>query len=242
MEGLRSLLHDVVDRLEPYDIIDRTEAAVRRRRRRDRLAPAAVFLVVAAIAVAVLIAASGVGRRAAPADRPTWPERADAIEGIVNYHRTEPGRLTGYDHLDGPIEYAMAPPVAGPHNPRWQNCMGDVYAAPIANEHAVHSLEHGAVWITYRPGLPADQVRLLVATVRGESHLMMSPYPGQESPISLQAWGYQLAVDRADDPRVDEFIDALRHNAAPEPNATCADGVTSTGRPAMDAAGGQTGG
>ena len=50
------------------------------------------------------------------------------------------------------------PPVGGAHNPTWQNCMGDVYAAPIANEHAVHSLEHGAVWITYQPGLPADQV------------------------------------------------------------------------------------
>ena len=38
----------------------------------------------------------------------------------------------------------------------------------------------------------------------------MSPYPGLDAPISLQAWGYQLKVDNADDPRIDDFIKALR--------------------------------
>ena len=46
--------------------------------------------------------------------------------------------------------------------------MGDVYDAPIANEHAVHSLEHGAVWITYKPGLPADQVEQARRPGRGQ--------------------------------------------------------------------------
>ena len=84
--------------------------------------------------------------------------------------------------------------------------MGDVYDAPIANEHAVHSLEHGAVWITYRPDLPADQVAKLKAKVQGKEKMMLSPYDGLDKPISLQAWGYQLKVDNADDGRIDEFI------------------------------------
>ena len=92
------------------------------------------------------------------------------------------------------------------HNAAWQNCMGDVYDAPIANEHAVHSLEHGAVWITYRPGLPQDQLDKLAGKVRGVEKMLMSPYEGLDKPISLQAWGYQLKVDNADDPRIDEFI------------------------------------
>ena len=34
----------------------------------------------------------------------------------------------------------------GEHNPVWQNC--GFYNKPVRDESAVHSLEHGAVWIT----------------------------------------------------------------------------------------------
>jgi hypothetical protein len=125
----------------------------------------------------------------------------------------------------------MEPPVAGPHNEAWQNCQGTVYEAPIANEHAVHSLEHGAVWVTYNPDtLPADQVADLAGMVQqGGDRLMISPYPGLDAPISLQAWGYQLKVEDASDPRINEFIRILRSNATLEPNATCGGGITTTG-------------
>ena len=122
----------------------------------------------------------------------------------------------------------MTPPAGGPHNDRWQNCMGDVYPAEIAKEHAVHSLEHGTVWITYDPGLPQDQIDALAAKVDGREYLMMSPYPGQPAPISLQAWGYQLTVDDAGDDRIDDFIAALRLNATQEAGATCSGGITDT--------------
>src|SRR4029453_14915014 len=112
-----------------------------------------------------------------------------------------------------PITYTIQPPVAGEHNPTWQNCMGDVYTEQIANEHAVHSMEHGAVWVTYRPDLPKDQVDALAAKVRGQEYMLMSPFPGPDNPISLQAWGYQLKVDNASDGRIDEFIESLRGNA-----------------------------
>jgi hypothetical protein len=90
-------------------------------------------------------------------------------------------------------------------------------------------LEHGAVWITYRPDLPRDQVDKLASKVRGQEYMLMSPYEGLDKPISLQAWGYQLKVNNAGDKRIDDFIGALRQNAAVEPGASCSSGVTATG-------------
>jgi hypothetical protein len=160
-------------------------------------------------------------------DRP-WQERAADIEGLVNYRQDRPEILTN-QHFTGPIDYPVNPPVGGDHNGTWQQCNGMVYDAPIPSEHAVHSMEHGAVWITYRPDLPADQVNRLADRVRNRDYLFMSPFEGLDAPISLQAWGFQLKVDNARDSRVDEFIRALRINATQEVGATCQGGNVTTG-------------
>jgi hypothetical protein len=155
----------------------------------------------------------------------TWEERAAAIEGIVNYRATNPDMLTN-QHVSGPQQYEVAPPVGGNHNGAWQNCQGDVYTEPIHNEHAMHSLEHGAVWITYNPDLlTGDQVGSLTGEVEGNEMMFMSPYPELDTPISLQAWGYQLKLSDPGDPRINEFIRALRINATLEPGARCDSGI-----------------
>jgi Protein of unknown function (DUF3105) len=157
-----------------------------------------------------------------------WTERAAKIQGIVNYNAQNPAWLTR-NHKQGPLTYPVSPPVGGDHNPVWQNCMGDIYKAPIANEHAVHSLEHGAVWVTYDSKLPSAQVDKLAERVRGNEYTFMSPVDNLGSPISLQAWGYQLKVDNADDSRIDAFIRALRKNASQEQGAACSGGINVTG-------------
>ncbi|MGB2949646.1 MAG: DUF3105 domain-containing protein [Rhodococcus sp. (in: high G+C Gram-positive bacteria)] len=122
------------------------------------------------------------------------------------------------------VAYDQSPPFGGPHDSVWATCTGVVYPEAIRTENAVHSLEHGAVWITYNPdALSQDQVATLADKVDGESYMMMSPYPGLDSPISLQSWGHQVKVDSADDERVDQFINALRLNryAYPEVGASC---------------------
>lgn len=157
-----------------------------------------------------------------------WTDRAAKIQGIVNYNAQKPAWLTA-NHKQGKLSYQVSPPVGGDHNPVWQSCMGDIYKAPIANEHAVHSLEHGAIWITYDSKLPADQVEKLAERVRGLEYTLMSPVDNLGSPISLQAWGYQLKVDNASDSRIDAFMRALRKNAAQEQGAACSGGVNVTG-------------
>jgi hypothetical protein len=133
------------------------------------------------------------------------------------------------NHVEGPVEYEQTPPAGGDHNGVWQNCQGVVYTDQIAAENAVHSLEHGAVWIAYRPDLPADQVETLAGAVQGRDYMLMSPGPDLPSPIVLSAWGKQLAVESADDPRVDDFIRVYRQRASQEPGATCGGGTTAQG-------------
>lgn len=145
----------------------------------------------------------------------------------------EPGALEGLQRIAGlsrghdeavTYEETGLPPVGGTHSGVWQNC--GIYDEPIETKNAVHSMEHGAVWITYRPDLPADDVTRLQNAARGEPFVLLSPYPGLASPVVLSAWGIQLAVDSAGDDRIGDFI--VRYQVGPqtpERGASCQDGT-----------------
>jgi hypothetical protein len=132
-----------------------------------------------------------------------------------------------YDHLShahvaGEVKYPQSPPVGGDHDPIWLNC--GVYDRPVREENAVHSLEHGAVWITYRPGLSADEIDRLAAKLPEKG--ILSPFDDQDAPVVVTVWGAQLALDGPDDPRLDLFIREYGDGRdAPEPTAACVGGV-----------------
>jgi hypothetical protein len=168
------------------------------------------------------------------AKKPFGERSSQQVTGMVNFRKTAAKQLTR-NHKSGKLPYKQSPPVGGDHNGTWQNCEGAVYDKEIAKENAVHSMEHGAVWITYRPDLPKDQIAALAKKVKGEDYSLMSPYPGLDKPISLQAWGLQLKVDKASDERVDQFIRNFRHAATVEDTATCSQGITATGPEPKDA-------
>ncbi|MBP2187126.1 hypothetical protein BJ987_000027 [Nocardia goodfellowii] len=123
------------------------------------------------------------------------------------------------------VAYDTTPAYGGPHDSSWAACTGVVYSKPIRTENAVHSLEHGAVWITYNPDkVDAAGLDALKRKVEGKQYTMMSPYPGLESAVSLQSWGHQLKLDDPNDKRVGQFITALRQNpygVYPEIGADC---------------------
>jgi len=146
---------------------------------------------------------------------------AESIEGLVRY-----AEAAGNQHVQGEIyEPGPLPPYGGPHDPIWQNC--GVYEEEIRAENAVHSLEHGATWITYRDDLPAAEVAELQTLVARENSVLLSPYPSQNSPVVLTTWAYQLEVGSAFDDRVVEFVERYTNDplTTPEVGATCAGGV-----------------
>lgn len=141
-----------------------------------------------------------------------------AIEGVKVFPGLERG------HVEGVVQYKQTPPAGGPHNAVWQNC--GIYDQPIVQEHAVHSLEHGAVWITYRPDLPADQVEILRSQVRGNGYALLSPYPELPAPIVASAWGIQLQLEEAGDPRLNTFLRKyMQGPQTPELGAACVQGT-----------------
>ncbi len=149
-------------------------------------------------------------------------ESPDEIEGLQTFDAYEDPQ----DHVETPVDYAESPPVGGPHAPPpdWADCTGTVYDVDIRHENAVHSLEHGAVWITYNPDeVQGADVDTLNALAENESGRMTSPYVGLDSPISIQSWGHQLKVDSATDPRLEQFADlmTLNNEFTPEPGASC---------------------
>ena len=118
----------------------------------------------------------------------------------------------------------LLPPVGGDHDPVPQNC--GVYTEPVGTSNAVHSLEHGAVWITYRPGLDPAAVTTLTALADGRAYVLLSPFPELRSPVVLSAWGVQLEVEDASDPRVETFLTKyVQGDQTPEPGAACSGGV-----------------
>ena len=130
----------------------------------------------------------------------------------------------GGRHTEGEVDYAQSPPVGGEHNPVWQNC--GFYKEPVTDELAVHSLEHGAVWITYQPDLPQDEVEMLRDLAQSNSYVLVSPYPDQDSPMIASAWGKQLSLESAEDSDLEWFIKTYSQGAeAPEPEAPCTGGV-----------------
>ncbi|THV28776.1 DUF3105 domain-containing protein [Glycomyces paridis] len=128
-----------------------------------------------------------------------------------------------------PPEYELKPPAGGNHLSAWQTCTGSVYDAPIVDGNAVHSMEHGAVWLTYDPEL-LDQaaVDALALLIQGRDYSLMSPYPGQGVAISLQSWGNRYQTDDPADPVIEGYLDGfvLNQRFNPELNATCSGGLS----------------
>ena len=126
------------------------------------------------------------------------------------------------DHVPGDVDYDQSPPAGGPHASEWHDC--GAYDEPLRDENVVHSLEHGTVWLTYRPGLDGEQVAELEDELPEEG--ILSPYPDQEAPVVVTVWGRQLALTGADDPRLALFLREYGDgHTSPEPFASCEGGV-----------------
>jgi hypothetical protein len=170
-----------------------------------------------AVAAGLLLGACGGDSGGSSSGSSAAPSSAaPSIPGVRSLDYTE---QQYHLHFLGPLNYAQQPPFGGAHSPVPLNC--GVYTTVVPNENAVHSLEHGAVWLTYKPGV--DPAPLAELTTINPSYTLVSPYPQQTSPVVASAWGLQLAVDAPTDPRLRQFVSAYVGNGlGGEQGARCA--------------------
>lgn len=149
------------------------------------------------------------------------------IEGLEKF------TVQGGGHVEGAVDYeatyGMTPPAGGDHNAAWLNC--GIYDQPQQAENAVHSLEHGAIWVTYDPDIvKGDDLKALQNKVPS-TYMVVSPYPGLQAPVVASAWGNQVELDGVNDERLEQFITKFwKAGDAPEIGASCSGAVEGPGR------------
>lgn len=221
---------------ESHDRRTRTEQmrnADRTRDRRNRV----VGISLSAVVVAGLVAFGSytlLDKSEASADQKSADAKAseqpgadgkDAVGGGIEGEKTWDAKKLTRNHVTKTVTYPMKPPVGGDHDPVWMNCDGEVYKKAIPDMNAVHALEHGSVWVTYTDKAPAADVAALADRVSKTPYSLMSPYKDQAGTIMLSAWGKQLTVGGAGDPRVAQFFSKyVQGPQTPEPGAACTGG------------------
>jgi len=190
------------------------------KRRRSKIVWWVAGVTAAVVVIGLVIASIAF----APKPAPTYtPGSAGAeVEGVETFENVA-------DHVEGTVDYPQAPPAGGPHNSTWLNC--GAYNQPVPNENAVHSMEHGAVWVTYDADqLTGDELATLKRQLPS-TYVVLSPYEGLDSPIVLSGWNKQLKLDSADDERIPKFMEEYwRGQNAPEPTAPCTGALDAPGK------------
>ena len=150
----------------------------------------------------------------------------EEVQRAIDLSLVETWDITDRTHTTDEVDYAQNPPAGGAHAPIWLAC--GVYDEPVRDENAVHDLEHGTVWITHDPDLPADDLEALAAELPDNG--IMSPREDLPSPVVVTVWGTQLQLDGADDERLALFLEEYGDgHTAPELGATCHGGTRDPG-------------
>ena len=154
---------------------------------------------------------------------------ADHVTGDVPYETatpTDPPTAGTDKQAQAQVVGAALPPLGGAHDSTPQNC--GFYDQPVRAENAVHSLEHGAVWLAFRADLDDADVARIKELARTTPNVLASPYEDLAAPVVATAWGVQLELEDTSDERLDAFLARyVQGEQTPEPGAPCSGGVGS---------------
>lgn len=134
----------------------------------------------------------------------------------------------GRNHVpDGTKEdYNSNPPTSGPHYANPQS--GGIYDKPIPDGNLIHSMEHGAVILWYKPidstnqnqsteatdsakaiglsGQDIERLKQIFGSASVTKKIMM-PRDNMDTPVALTSWGRLLKLSAIDESQIKAFIE-----------------------------------
>jgi len=128
--------------------------------------------------------------------------------------------LEGSSHVNEGtrVAYQSNPATSGNH---WSTPLRDgIYDTEKPDEGAIHGLEHGRIWITYKPNIGPEAITALKDALKGQFGIIMNPRAANDNDIALAAWmrldTFNLNEDgTVDAKRILDFIQRYR-NKGPE--------------------------
>lgn len=141
------------------------------------------------------------------------------ILGSIKYSRwytkNLPGQFfenQGQEHveLDYTFTYNSNPPSSGPHFGKPANWR--IYAYEVNDKIFIHNLEHGGVWIAYRPTISPsiiDDLKSIINEFNG-SKIVMAPRSSNDTDIAVVAWSRVLKFNLAESTLSDKEKNEIR--------------------------------
>ncbi|RMF80132.1 MAG: DUF3105 domain-containing protein [Chloroflexi bacterium] len=109
--------------------------------------------------------------------------------------------------------YNSNPPTSGPHFPIPARCRVYDADSSLPDQAYIHSMEHGAVWISYRDLDDQDTIEKLEDIGRRFSNGVIVSYrPENDAKIAVAAWQNLLELDEFDEAQIMNFIALFRNN------------------------------
>jgi Protein of unknown function (DUF3105) len=134
-------------------------------------------------------------------DAGSRPRAAEVDAGACKAQLTYPALVESPHVAEGTVvQYSTNPPCVGPHYPTW--AAFKEYDHPVDQRYLVHSLEHGAVILSYKCASPTECPDL-VATLHAvrdavpadslctdvRNRMIVVPDPGLKTRVAAAAWG-----------------------------------------------------
>jgi len=147
--------------------------------------------------------------------KPEESNKAEAVstpvEGTIDYDIVSRDHIATGTNGSG---YNSNPPSSGPH---WQGpAKNGFYDTALPDQQLIHNLEHGHIWIAYKPDV-GDEVKnkLKEISQKEDWKVVVAPREANDVKVASVAWGRVLKMDEPDYAKIEDFITTYR-NRGPE--------------------------
>lgn len=121
--------------------------------------------------------------------------------------------IEGRDHIaiEVEVEYQTNPPTSGGHLSEAEKW--GVYHKEINDKAAVHGLEHGGVWISYKNIDDVIVEKLEQIGKNNSQSVIVSPRKKNDDNIVITSWGKMMRLESIDEALIQKYIDTYKNNS-----------------------------